>query len=439
MNQEFSDGVLVRTDVGVEPTVHLKRALRARRSAPRTSDEVNALTVLDAFDRGMALLDLTHRTFSWCSPSFESHLCVSAGATLAQLEVRLPGVSRVLEHLPNPLRGRAGGQNDDSSHSANWRCGEGQSVMELQAVLVRPGLAAIRILDSRRPLNMDDHVQAMRRHLEDRERLLFTSRTLSVSEMASTLAHELNQPIGTVTNVLRGIQARLEASVAEGASGVHQPMAAASPAALVVGVKLALDQALFAARIISRIRDYTHTRQPRCEELDLAVAIRESLSLLDWEIQREGITVGVEFTDIACIVMGDEVMLQQLFVNLLRNAIEAMRDAQSSERRLDLHLQLHRGGREAWLSIRDTGCGLEVGAEQRLFLPFHSSKPNGMGIGLNICRSFAELHQGRLWFERNESAEPDSVRGSTFFVALPIIPAPALGGPESSNEPNAIK
>ncbi|HET9642759.1 MAG TPA: sensor histidine kinase [Burkholderiaceae bacterium] len=263
------------------------------------------------------------------------------------------------------------------------------------------------------------HEQALRRHLEDRERLLFTSRTLSVTEMASTLAHELNQPIGTVANVLRGLKMRLEAAK----DGLpHQGLSSpdgSSPEALIAGVQFALDQALFAGKIISRIREYTHVRQPRKEALDLIEVVRESLSLLDWEIQRDNVCVHIEMPVMPCRIVGDEVMLQQVFVNLLRNALEAMRGDDVAPRSLRIALIVEPNVREAALTIRDSGCGLPPDAQQRLFVPFQSTKPNGMGIGLNICRSFVELHQGRLWFTRNESDSP-AEPGSTFHVVLPL-------------------
>lgn len=261
--------------------------------------------------------------------------------------------------------------------------------------------------------------QALRRHLEDRERLLFTSRTLSVTEMASTLAHELNQPIGTVTNVLRGLKMRLEAAK-KPLQTENKGDPDASLADLIAGVQLALDQALFASKIISRIRDYTHVRQPRKEVLELGEVVRESLSLLDWEIQRDGVAVHVEMPSSSCRMVGDGVMLQQVFVNLLRNALEAMRGDGTSSRSLRIGLVIEPSEREAALTIRDSGCGLPADAEQRLFVPFQSTKPNGMGIGLNICRSFIELHQGRLWFTRNET-DSRSEPGSTFHVALPLM------------------
>jgi signal transduction histidine kinase len=378
-------------------------SMRARRAAARgTPVRGDAVLALDAFDRGSALVDLTHRVLRWCSPGFEAHCCLAAGVDVEQLEAGLPGVQAALAGLH--------GRKPDAD-PLQWRTPSG---IEVQAALAAPGVAALRLLDA--CADTADRERAARRHLEDRERLLFTSRALSVGEMASTLAHELNQPIGTVANVLRGMRARLSRPDAA---------AAADVAALLPGLQLALDQALFAARIIARIREYTHSRQPRRDRLDLAGVLRESLALLDWELQRDGVAVELAIADAPCPVRGDEVMLQQLFVNLLRNALEAMRANAALPRRLAVRLTLERGGREVQVSLRDNGCGLPQDAQARLFVPFQSSKPNGMGIGLNICRSFVELHQGRLWFSANDGdAHGEPARGCCFHVALPLVVDP---------------
>lgn len=393
---------------------------------------------LDAFDCGLALIDLTHRRLQWCSPAFSTHCCVQADDALAALEPRLPGVTGALVKLVRGADARLA-----------WPAALAGG-LQAQATLVRPGLAAVRLLPAdddatrhhdaashhqaiaapapaRQPPATraeDEQAEAARRHLEDREKLLFTSRALSVGEMASTLAHELNQPIGTVANVLRGLRMRLQRPVVAGDD-------------LLAGLQLALDQALFASRIIARIREYTQARGPRLQRLELGTVLRESLALLDWEVRRDGIEVQLDLVPQPCPVQGDEVMLQQLFVNLMRNAIEAMRDnppdaAGRVQRRLLLRLRIERGGREAVLRLRDDGCGLPADDAAQLFVPFQSSKPNGMGIGLNICRSFAELHQGRLWFSRNESPDGAPERGCSFHVALPLLaPAAAPGAPSS--------
>jgi len=380
--------------------------LRQRRSpAPEVPADA-ALQALEAFDEGAALLDLTHQRLVWCSPGFASRCCVAAGDTLAQLAPALPGLEQALDALAPPAAFVERSDAEVMAPRTQWRLAGGGGASLGEATLVRPGLAALRLRcaadlrpDSRHDPHADPSAQALaaRRHLEDRERLLFTSRALAVGEMASTLAHELNQPIGTVSNVLRGLRQRLERQ--------------APAAELQAGVQMALDQAQFAARIIARIREYTQSRQPRREPLDLATVLHTAVALLDWEIQRDGVVVQLQFEGEACSVDGDEVMLQQLFVNLLRNALEAMRDNPATVPGA-LQLALRPEREMAVLTVCDNGCGLPD--DSTLFVPFQSSKPNGMGIGLNICRSFVELHQGRLWFT------PNAGRGASFHVALPL-------------------
>jgi C4-dicarboxylate-specific signal transduction histidine kinase len=415
------------------PTKHRARSTQGGQDAAAL-----AVQALEAFDQGAALIDLTHQRLLWCSPGFSSRCCVEAGDSVLQLESHLSGVALALTQLGRPP---AYALSDAAAQAPRprWQVVDGDDLRVAEASHVCPGMAAVRLLNTNittttrasasvsavrvpaavthtsTPAAADDpREQAARRHLEDREKLLFTSRALAVGEMASTLAHELNQPIGTVANVLRGLRLRLEKANVDGIDK------------LLGGVQLALDQALFAARIIARIREYTHSRQPRREALALDRVLRESVALLDWELQRDGVALALQLPDAACQVLGDEVMLQQLFVNLLRNALEAMRDNPPdiegrATRRLKLTLTLtnDRHGQQAWLMVRDNGCGLPQDASNQLFVPFQSTKPSGMGIGLNICRSFVELHQGRLWFTPNDDGPTE--RGCTFHVALPLV------------------
>jgi two-component system, LuxR family, sensor kinase FixL len=261
------------------------------------------------------------------------------------------------------------------------------------------------------PGGADDSAIALARHLRDREQLLFTSRSISIGEMASTLAHEINQPVGTIVNVLRGVSARL----------ARLPIAAEHQAQLDElhqGLKLALDQAQFASRIVGRIREFTQARQPEPKPLDLRALALESVALLDWEFTRQNVPVVLDMPT-AWWVVGDALMLQQVLVNLLRNALQAHRGVPEAQARVALHLQ-PLGETEVELTIVDQGCGISASVADTLFVPFQSSKPDGMGIGLNICRSFVELHQGRLWFTHN----PSPPGGCTFHLALKTTSPP---------------
>jgi two-component system sensor histidine kinase DctS len=245
--------------------------------------------------------------------------------------------------------------------------------------------------------------RALQRQLDDREQLLFTSRVISVGEMATTLAHELNQPIGATSNLLRGLRSRL----ARRGAGLDSEEAAA--------LDRAIEQVMFAARVIARIREFTQSHQPRQARIDLAALLRSSASLLDWDLRRTGARLTLALPEQPAQVKGDEVMLQQVVVNLMRNALDAMRTDPPEDPHLQLRLITR--ANEVEVQVCDNGCGLGDEAAARLFVPFASTKPSGMGIGLSICRSFVELHQGRLWFSRNAD------RGATFHVSLPLAAA----------------
>jgi two-component system, LuxR family, sensor kinase FixL len=254
-----------------------------------------------------------------------------------------------------------------------------------------------RLADRREPSG------AVQRRLDDHKQLPFTSRQISAGEMATTLAHELNQPIGATANLLRGLRSRL----ARRSDGLNADEAAA--------LDRAIEQVMFAARVIARIREFTHTNQPRHTRVDLGALLRSSASLLDADLRRTGARLSLQLPEADVSVRGDEVMLQQVVVNLMRNALDALctdpPDAPS------VVLRLLTRPNEVEIQVCDNGCGLDDAAAAKLFVPFASNKPSGMGIGLSICRSYVELHQGRLWFSRNAD------RGATFHVSLPLLAA----------------
>ncbi|MCF8206660.1 MAG: HAMP domain-containing histidine kinase [Methylotenera sp.] len=281
------------------------------------------------------------------------------------------------------------------------RCGvSGEYVAQRVALDARHVL--LRLSDERARLH---HLQ---RQLDDREGLLFTSRSLTVSEMGSVLAHELNQPIGATANLLRGLKLRLAR---------RHPDSTEELAAL----DKAVQQVTYASQIIGRVREYTQSRQPKTELLDLVDLVHQSLALLDWDLQREAVQLRLRLPPNPVTVQGDAVMLQQVLINLLRNALDALRLDRPAEPQIEIDLQTE--GARAELRVADNGPGITPPTEARLFLPFSSTKPNGMGLGLSICRSLIEMHQGRLWFSRRDAG------GCCFHFALPLraaAPQPTL-------------
>jgi signal transduction histidine kinase len=280
---------------------------------------------------------------------------------------------------------------------ARGRCGV-SGEYTAQRVALDGGHVLLRLVDERERLH---HLQ---RQLDDREGLLFTSRSLTVSEMGSVLAHELNQPIGATVNLLRGLKLRLAR---------RHPDDTDELAAL----DKAVQQVTYASQIIGRVREYTQSRQPKTEPLDLAALVHQSLALLDWDLQREAVRLELSLPEAPVPVQGDAVMLQQVLINLLRNALDALRLDRPDDPLIDIELRLD--GARAELRVGDNGPGITPQTEARLFLPFSSTKPNGMGLGLSICRSLVEMHQGRLWFTRREAG------GCCFHFALPVMAAAA--------------
>lgn len=368
----------------------------SRRGATATFGDA-ALTFVEcaaAFGDAVALIDRDSRCVRWASAAWLA-LCpgLGTGSTLAEIERELPGLAAT------DLQ--AGGAEPPRrlvlGKSAEW---------DAELATPAPGTLLLRLSDRR------EQGRALQRQLDDREQLLFTSRVISVGEMASTLAHELNQPIGATANLLRGLRSRL----ARRSTALRAEESAA--------LDRAIEQVMFASRIIARIREFTHSHQPRQARVDLTALLRSSASLLDWDLRRSRARLVLELPDTPVPVRGDAVMLQQVVVNLMRNALDALRGEPPDDPRVTLRLVV--GAREVELQVGDNGCGLCDEVAARLFVPFASSKPNGMGLGLSICRSFVEIHRGRLWFSRNAD------RGATFHVGLPpfaAAPDPARAPP----------
>ncbi|MFI4929573.1 MAG: sensor histidine kinase [Burkholderiales bacterium] len=335
----------------------------------------------------VALINRRSRQLCWASDAWRALLPQLADSCdIAALEPHLAGLGAALDA--------------DGDDGAPRRLELGDSAQwGAELVSLDRGDWLLRLTDRR------EQGRALQRQLDDREQLLFTSRVFSVGEMATTLAHELNQPIGATANLLRGLRSRLAR---------RKPALDGEESG---ALERAIEQVMFAARVITRIREFTHSHQPRHGRVDLAALLRASASLLDWDLRRSRARLQLHLPEGAVLVRGDEVMLQQVLVNLMRNALDAMRADPPEDPQLTLTLALK--GQEAVVQVCDNGCGLGDDAAAKLFVPFASSKPNGMGIGLSICRSFVELHQGRLWFTRNAE------RGATFHVGLPLMKTPS--------------
>jgi len=245
-----------------------------------------------------------------------------------------------------------------------------------------------------------------RKHAEElaqqqQEKLQVTARLVTMGEMASTLAHELNQPLAAITSYNTGCLNKLES----GNFSTDELKEALG--------KLAV-QAQRAGHIIRRVHDFVRKSEPKRVPCDLAEVIDDSVGFIDGAAKARGVRIVREIQGMRPELLADPVMLEQVLLNLMRNGIEAMRHTPSERRRLTVKLsQLDRQQME--IRVIDHGPGIPPEVENKLFTPLFSTKAEGMGMGLNICRSIIEVHHGRLWVEAN----PDG--GSIFIITLPIV------------------
>jgi two-component system, LuxR family, sensor histidine kinase DctS len=232
------------------------------------------------------------------------------------------------------------------------------------------------------------------------EKLLLTSRLLTVGEMASTLAHEINQPLAAITSYNQGCVRRIR-------SGQWNPDEIAAT------LEKASAQAERAGQVIQRVREFLRTREPSRSAHDVNDVMSGVAKLVELEAEQFNVALKLDLCKGLKPVLMDRIMVEQVVLNLVKNGIEAMKHTDADARSLTMTTAPVDDG-VVEVAVTDCGHGISAEAEEELFKPFFTTKPEGMGIGLNICRSIVELHEGRLWFSRNPGA------GSTFRFTLPI-------------------
>ena len=239
----------------------------------------------------------------------------------------------------------------------------------------------------------DEAIRDMRAQLEH------ANRVATMGQLTASIAHEVNQPItGSIANAQA---ARL---------WLNRPTPDLNEA------RLAIDRIVRdgtrASAVVGRIRDLIKKAPPRRLRVEINVAIREVIELTRHEALKNGVSVHTELGDDLPTIEGDRVELQQVILNLIFNAVEAMKDLTDGPRDVCITTGKTEAG-ETLVSVRDSGPGLAPEVREKLFMPFETTKPTGMGLGLSICRSIIEAHGGRLW------ASDNAPRGAVFQFTLP--------------------
>ncbi|TAL96706.1 MAG: PAS domain S-box protein [Paraburkholderia sp.] len=245
----------------------------------------------------------------------------------------------------------------------------------------------------------------------NRQALAHLTRVSTMGQLASSLAHELNQPL---TAILSNVQAA-------------QRFMAADPIDLGEVREILNDivqDDYRASEVIRRIRAVVRKGDLEVAPLHLACEIRDVVALMRSDAIVRGMRVALDIDGDLPPVRGDRVQLQQVILNLLLNAFDAMNNVPPPDRVVSVTLRPGNNGMVC-IAVRDRGHGLTSDKLDTIFTPFFTSKPQGLGLGLSISRSIIDMHRGRLWAENNID------RGATFYVTLPAEDTTATGQDES--------
>lgn len=230
--------------------------------------------------------------------------------------------------------------------------------------------------------------------------LAHVNRVATIGQLAASIAHELKQPLAAVlltgSTTLRWL-ARRPPNIKKAKQLIE---------AIIRDANRAND-------VLARIHGFVKKELPRTDTIDLNDAIREVIILIHAEAAKNGVTVQTSLADHLPRIRGDRIELQQVVLNLMVNAIQAMSGVVEGKRELEITTARIEGG--VRVEVRDTGLGLTAESLERIFEPFYTTKAGGMGIGLSICRSIIEAHAGRLWAT---VCEP---RGALFQFTIPAI------------------
>jgi two-component system, LuxR family, sensor kinase FixL len=230
--------------------------------------------------------------------------------------------------------------------------------------------------------------------------LVHISRLTAMGEMASALAHELNQPLAALTNYLKGARRLLDQRTDKETLIVRDAL------------EKAAEQSLRAGQIIRRLRDFVSHGESERRVESIKKLVEEASALALVGAKERGIRVRFQFDPVADMVMVDKVQIQQVLLNLMRNAMEAM---EPSERREILLSTAPADDDLLTVNVADTGPGISEELSSQLFQPFVTTKRHGMGVGLSISRTIIESHGGRIWVESNPGG------GAVFRFTLRLV------------------
>jgi len=247
--------------------------------------------------------------------------------------------------------------------------------------------------------DMTERRQAEERARQHQLELAHVARLSTMGEMASGLAHELNQPLAAIANYTRGCIRMLK-------NGNFQTEQ------LLEVMERVASQAERAGEIIRKLRAFIRKEQPKPEEVELNTLIQELVGFIGPEVRRADVVIELLLDEGSPQVLAHGIQIEQVLLNLVRNAIEAMQETPRGERRLTIATRIEDGQVE--VTVTDTGPGIVREVADRVFEPFVTTKSQGMGLGLSISSGIIEAHEGQL------TVEPRPGSGACFRFTLPL-------------------
>ena len=374
-----------------------KRAARALRRSEAFLAESQRLSQIGSFSWRVATDDVT-----WSEQLYRIYeLEVGVPVTLEAIRRRVhPEDISLVEKMKTIDRAQAGVRDFEwqyrlmmPDHSIKYLHAVAHAIRDEDGQLEY--LAAIQDVTARR-LSEDALDKA-------RAQLTHVARVTTLGVLTASIAHELNQPLsGIITNANTSL--RMLAADPPDIDGARET------------ARRTIRDGGRASEVIARLRPLFTKKESATEPLDLNEAMREVIALSSSDLQRKRVIVRQELADNLPLVNGDRVQLQQVILNLLLNAADAMSDIDDRPRDVVVGTKRDEGDRVR-VTVRDAGVGFNLENTDKLFEPFYTTKSGGMGIGLSVSRSIVERHHGRLWVERNNGP------GATFAFSIPFEPA----------------
>ncbi len=264
----------------------------------------------------------------------------------------------------------------------------------IAALLIKGTLIGAIVVQRRRIRREDEATQ-------EQQRLAHLARVAIVGELSGGLAHELNQPLTSILSNAQAAQQALE----------RERVDLAEVREILADI-VAEDKR--AGELIGRIR--TLLKQQDCvkQALDMGALLKEAQSLVRSSLTSREVKLNATLADDLPEVLGDRIQLQQVLLNLLLNACDAVKDCEPADRHIELDARTEGDGRAVHIVVTDHGHGIAADGLERVFDAFFTTKPNGLGLGLAICRQIVTAHGGRLWAAHNAG------HGAAFHLTLPV-------------------